>query len=85
MSRPPCACGGDSDRPGPESRPKVLAGLLVLGAEFLISRWFATWLGRGLRHFEMEPPARLLMVRIARLLIVIPFPQRVVHLDNRRE
>ena len=50
--------------------PKVLAGLAVLGAGLLISHWLGRWLARALRHFELEPPVRLLLVRLVRALML---------------
>ena len=44
--------------------PKLLAALLILAAGFVISRWVSRWIGRALSHLELEPPVRLLLVRV---------------------
>ena len=49
--------------------PKLLAALLVLAAGVLVSRWVAQWLERALSRIELEPPVRLLLARVARLMI----------------
>jgi small conductance mechanosensitive channel len=53
--------------------PKILAGLLVMIAGMLVSRWVGSWLQRGLQHIEMEPPVRQLLVRIVRALLLAVF------------
>jgi small conductance mechanosensitive channel len=53
--------------------PKVLAALLILSLGYLIGRWAAQWLERALRHLEMEPPVRNLIVRVARAAISVLF------------
>jgi small conductance mechanosensitive channel len=53
--------------------PKVLAALVILTIGYLVGRQIAHWLERALLHLEMEPPARLLVVRIARILISLLF------------
>jgi small conductance mechanosensitive channel len=53
--------------------PKVLAALLILGLGVLVARWVGRWLERGLAHIELEPPVRLLLLRIGRVLVVLLF------------
>ncbi len=53
--------------------PRALAALLILGVGFFIGRTVARWLERALLHLELEPPVRLLLVRVARLLVMIVF------------
>jgi small conductance mechanosensitive channel len=53
--------------------PKVLAAILILGAGFFVGRYVSTWIDRGLSHVQMEPPVRLLLVRISRLLVMVIF------------
>ena len=49
--------------------PKVLAALLILTMGYFVGRWISRWLERALGHVEMEPPVRILIVRIARAVI----------------
>jgi small conductance mechanosensitive channel len=53
--------------------PRLLTALLILTAGFFVSRALARWVARGLGHMELEPPVRLLLVRIARLLVMLLF------------
>lgn len=50
--------------------PKVLAALLVLAVGVLVSRWVTQWLDRALTRSELEPPVRLLLARLIRLIIL---------------
>ncbi len=50
--------------------PKLLAALLVLAVGVLVSRWIGQWLERALARIDLEPPVRLLLTRIVRLLIL---------------
>ena len=49
--------------------PKLLAALLVLAVGVLVSRWVGKWLERALARLDLEPPVRLLLIRIVRMLI----------------
>ena len=49
--------------------PKLLAALLVLAVGVLVSRWIGKWLERALARLDLEPPVRLLLIRIVRVLI----------------
>jgi small conductance mechanosensitive channel len=53
--------------------PKVLAALFILALGALVSRWAGRWLERGLAHIDLEPPVRLLLLRIGRLLVMLLF------------
>ena len=53
--------------------PKLLAATLILTLGFFVGRYISRWLDRGLRHVEMEPPVRRLLVRIGRLLVMVVF------------
>jgi small conductance mechanosensitive channel len=50
--------------------PKLLAALVVLAVGVLVSRWVAQWLERALVRIDLEPPVRLLLARVVRLLIL---------------
>jgi small conductance mechanosensitive channel len=50
--------------------PQVVVALLILLAGWLVSRWVARGLHRALGRFEIEPPVRLLLVRMARGLVL---------------
>jgi len=53
--------------------PKLLTALLVLVVGMLVSRWVGRWFERAVARIELEPPVRLLLVRIVRLLVVLLF------------
>jgi small conductance mechanosensitive channel len=53
--------------------PKLLTALVILTVGFFAGRAVAGAAQQGLRHIEMEPPVRLLLVRIVRLLVVALF------------
>jgi small conductance mechanosensitive channel len=53
--------------------PKVLAASLILGVGFFVGRYVSRWVEHGLNHVQMEPSVRLLLVRIARLLVMVVF------------
>jgi len=53
--------------------PKLLAALIILTIGYLVGRQLSRWLDRALSHFEMEPPVRSLIVRIARVLVSLLF------------
>jgi small conductance mechanosensitive channel len=60
--------------------PKLLAAILVLIAGILLSRWLGRWFDRGLARVELEPPLRLLLSRISRVLLLTLFV--IVALQN---
>src|SRR5262249_47527466 len=53
--------------------PKLLAAMIILTIGYLVARTVGQWVQRGLMHIEMEPPVRVLLVRIARLLVWLLF------------
>jgi small conductance mechanosensitive channel len=53
--------------------PKMLAAVLILALGVMVSRWVGRWLERGLMHIELEPPVRLLLLRIGRALVMLLF------------
>jgi small conductance mechanosensitive channel len=53
--------------------PKVLAALVILAIGVMVGRGVGRWLERGLAHIELEPPVRLLLMRIGRVLVVLLF------------
>lgn len=53
--------------------PKVLVAVLILVAGVFVSRWIGRWFSRMLSRIELEPPVRLLLIRIVRLLVVLLF------------
>jgi small conductance mechanosensitive channel len=53
--------------------PKVLVAILILVAGALIGGWLARATDRGLTRLEMEPPIRLLLVRLLRVLVFLLF------------
>ena len=53
--------------------PKVLVALLILIAGAMAGRWVGRALERGLARMEFEPPVRLLMVRLVRVLVFALF------------
>jgi small conductance mechanosensitive channel len=53
--------------------PKLLAALVILTIGYLVGRQVSRWLERALMHFDMEPPVRSLVVRIARVAVSLLF------------
>jgi small conductance mechanosensitive channel len=53
--------------------PKVLVAILILVAGIYAARWAGAVFNRWLGKLHLEPPLRLLFVRLARLLVVIVF------------
>ena len=51
--------------------PKALGALLVIIAGLFVARWVGNLLMRGLKKREMEPPLRMLLVRFAKLLVLM--------------
>jgi small conductance mechanosensitive channel len=50
--------------------PKVLTAILILIAGAFIANWCARAVARGLHRFELEPPLRILLTRLVRVLLV---------------
>ena len=53
--------------------PRLLTALIILTVGYFAGRAVAQGAQKGLRHFELEPPVRLLLVRIVRLIVVALF------------
>jgi small conductance mechanosensitive channel len=53
--------------------PKLLIAILILIAGFIVSRWVARWFARALARIELEPPVRILLMRVVRLLVLLLF------------
>jgi len=53
--------------------PKLLAAILILIAGSMVSRWTGRWVARLLQRIELEPPVRLLLIRLARSAVVLLF------------
>ena len=53
--------------------PKVLVAVLVLIAGVVVGGWIGRATERGLARMELEPPLRLLMVRLVRLVVFVLF------------
>jgi small conductance mechanosensitive channel len=53
--------------------PKVLAALLILMVGFFVARWIAGIFQRWIGKLELEPPVRLLLVRVLRAVVMAMF------------
>lgn len=53
--------------------PKVLVALLIIALGFFVAGWVGRAAQRSLQRIELEPPVRLLMTRIARVLVLVVF------------
>jgi len=53
--------------------PKFLVAMAILTAGFFASSALQSWLGRGLQRLELEPPVRELLLRVARLFVMLLF------------
>jgi len=49
--------------------PALLGAILMLAVGFVVSGWLSKFVERGLERKQFEPPIRMLMGRIARLLV----------------
>jgi small conductance mechanosensitive channel len=49
--------------------PKLIVALIILCVGFFVGRWVANIAHRWMSKLELEPPVRLLMVRMVRLLV----------------
>jgi len=50
--------------------PKVLVAMLIIAAGLLVARWFGRATDRALHRIQLEPPVRLLIVRMVRVLML---------------
>jgi small conductance mechanosensitive channel len=53
--------------------PKVLTAILILGAGVFIANWGARATDHELHRWQLEPPLRLLLTRVARILLLSIF------------
>ena|ERR1700728_294755 len=53
--------------------PKVLIAILILVVGGFVSGWVGRWFSRALSRIDLEPPVRLLLTRVARLLVLALF------------
>jgi small conductance mechanosensitive channel len=53
--------------------PKLLVAILIMTGGVLVSGWIARAAHRGLRGVELEPPIRLLLIRLARAMVLALF------------
>ena len=53
--------------------PKLLVAILFLVGGYAVARWAGNATGRMLRRFELEPPARALLERAVKLLVLLLF------------
>ena len=50
--------------------PKLVVAILIVVAGYYVGRWVGTFFDRWLGKLHLEPPVRLLLVRIARLVVI---------------
>jgi small conductance mechanosensitive channel len=60
--------------------PKLLAAILILVAGVFVSRWLGRWVRHALSGIDLEPPVRLLLIRLTRAVIVALFA--IMALEN---
>ena len=53
--------------------PKLLVAALIMIAGAVVARWTARATGRALHRLELEPPVRVLLTRLARVLVLSVF------------
>ena len=53
--------------------PKLFTALIILTIGIFAAGWVARATARGLRRLDLEPPVRLLLTRVARLLVLMLF------------
>lgn len=52
-----------------EFGPKVVTALLILAVGFFVARWVGGLVQRSLEKLNLEPPVRLLLLRVVRILV----------------
>ena len=50
--------------------PKLLAAVLILTAGAFVAGWIGRTMLRGLQRLDLEPPVRMLLARVARVLVM---------------
>jgi len=53
--------------------PKVVAAIVILVAGVIAGRWVGRATDRALKRFTLEPPVRLLLIRVVRVLVLALF------------
>lgn len=53
--------------------PRLLTAILILIVGLMISRWVSGWLGRMLNRRDLEPPIRLLLMRLVWAACIVMF------------
>src|SRR5712671_5696240 len=53
--------------------PKLLTAIVILTAGAFVAGWIARTTGRGLNRLDLEPPVRQLLMRVARVLVLLLF------------
>lgn len=53
--------------------PKVLVAIIILATGFFVGRWVGRVMERMLATLELDPPVRLLLVRVVRVLVLALF------------
>ena len=56
-----------------EYGPRLLSAVLILVIGYVVMQWAAKLTARGLTRFTLEPPIRVLIVRVVRLLVFVLF------------
>lgn len=68
--------------------PKAITAVVILVIGFFVGGWIGKAMHRWLGKLEMEPPLRMLIVRIVRIVVLgnlvagFPFPQREIRMLN---
>jgi len=52
-----------------EFGPKVFTALIILAVGFFVGRWVAGLVQRSLERLNLEPPVRLLLLRLVRIIV----------------
>src|SRR5215510_6110490 len=53
--------------------PKLITALIILAAGFFVARWISGFVQRSLDKMNLEPPVRLLLLRLVRVLVFAVF------------
>ena len=56
-----------------EFGPKAVTALIILAVGFFVARWIAGLVQRSLEKLNLEPPVRLLLLRLVRILVFALF------------
>jgi len=50
--------------------PKMLTAILIIAVGLVVGRWIGRVTDKGLERFQLEPPVRVLIVRLVRILVL---------------